>query len=192
MSDAVSREKKSPTAVTYLRVPLLLVTAMLTMGSGMGNPGCGSGDDKDDDDIGPERCESGCAISGAYVFRFQDATPLSADCGLLGVSLPEGERVVVVQKGSEVDITATLGELQLTGSHYGSTTKHIVLRAIVQLQRREGPPTELLYLIEGQFTEGPESVDAPASFSGTFNANHVNTVAGDPECRVVRRFTATR
>lgn len=191
MRDAVSRGKKSPNAVAYLRVPLLLVTAVLSMGSGMGNPGCGS-DGDDDDVVEPERCESGCAISGAYMFRFQDPTPLSADCGRVGVSLPEGKSVVVVQKGTEVDITATLGELQLTGSHYGSTPKSIVLRAVVELRRREGPPTEMLYLIEGDFAEAPESLDAPASFSGTFNASHVNTVEGDPECRVVRRFTATR
>ncbi|MCY1002746.1 hypothetical protein OWM54_36915 [Myxococcus sp. MISCRS1] len=186
MRDEVSRGK------TYLRVPLLLVTAVLSMGSGMGNPGCDSGDD-DVDVIAPEECEFGCAVSGAYVFRFQDTTPLSAECGQVGVSLPEGERVVVVQNGREVDIQGTLGEVPLTGSHYKvGEDKHLVLRAVVELRRREGPPTELLYLIEGVFAEPPERLDAPASFSGTFNASHVKTMDGDPECRVVRRFTATR
>ncbi|MCP3064470.1 hypothetical protein LXT21_37425 [Myxococcus sp. K38C18041901] len=186
MSDEVSRGK------AYLRVPLLLVTAVLSMGSGMGNPGCSSGDD-DVDVIAPEACESGCAISGAYVFRFQDTTPLSADCGQVGVVLPEGERVVVVQNGREVDIKGTLGEVALTGSHYAvGDTRQLALRAVVELRRREGPPTELLYLIEGEFAEPPASLDAPAAFSGLFHANHVETVEGDPECRVLRRFTATR
>lgn len=183
MSDVTGNTVK-PSAVKHLRVPLLLVTAALSMGSGMGNPGCG--------DISDNKCSGDCAIDGTYVIRFEDPSPLGANCGLAGVTLPEGERLIIDREGDTTAVHATLGDVQLTGNYYGGTYTGLSLSGGTTFQGREGPPSEMRLLFSGYFEEAPSREDSRAVFTGSFSANRVNVPEGAPPCEVYRQFTATR
>ncbi|MFY2563313.1 hypothetical protein ACN469_37295 [Corallococcus terminator] len=183
MSDVTDNIVK-PSAVKHLRIPLLLVTAVLSMGSGMGNPGCGGTSDN--------KCRGDCAIDGSYVLRFEDTRPVSAACDMAGVTLPEGALLVIDREGDTTAVYATLGDVQLTGNYYGSSYTGVSLSGGKTFQGREGPTSELRFLLDGSFDEAPARDDTRAVFSGTYSANQVNVPSGMPSCDVSRRFTATR
>lgn len=183
MSDVTGNTVK-PSAVKHLRIPLLLVTAALSMGSGMGNPGCGG--------TSESRCDKGCAIDGTYVIRFADTRSLGADCATAGATLPEGEALVIRREGTSTDVNASLGDLQLTATYYGGSYTLMTLSGGRTVQGREEPASELRYSFTGAFDEAPERTDTPAVFSGTFAVSRVNVPAGAPPCEVSRNFTAKR
>jgi|GEM_PF-5977378 len=183
MSDVTDNTVK-PSAVKHLRIPLLLVTAALSMGSGMGNPGCGSSSDN--------KCRGDCAIDGTYVIRFEDTTSLGTNCAQAGLTLPEGAQLLITREGDTTIVRASLGELQLTGDYYGGSYTGMSLSGRKTVQFNEQPDSELSYFLNGYFEEAPARGDTPAVFSATYSASRVNVPAGEPACEVYRRFTATR
>ncbi|WP_338865472.1 hypothetical protein [Myxococcus stipitatus] len=185
MRDDVARTRHPYSGVKRLRIPLLLLTAALSMGSGMGNPGCG-------DDDPPTTCERGCAIGGTYVMRFQETSSLGPDCGLAGVILPEGAPLVLTREGSSPDVTATLGDVTLRGQYFGLGHGSLILRGTHQVRGREEPMSELEYTLEGSFDHGPTRADEAVSFTAAFSVSRVNVPERAPGCIVSRRFTATR
>ncbi|QSQ14813.1 hypothetical protein [Myxococcus landrumensis] len=185
MNDDVTRTHPPRSGAKSLRLPLLMVTALMSMGSGMGNPGCG-------DDERPTTCERGCAVSGTYVMRFQDTTSLGPDCGMAGVILPEGEQLILNREGNSPNVTARLGSVGLIGEYFGTGYGFLTLRAGVQVQGREEPLSELEYTLDGYFDHGPTREDEAVKFIATFSVSRVNVPEGAPGCVVSRRFTATR
>ncbi|WP_342374568.1 hypothetical protein NVS55_24840 [Myxococcus stipitatus] len=185
MNDDGTRTNPPSSGGKYLRLPLLLVTAVLSMGSGMGNPGCG-------DDARPTTCERGCAVSGTYVMRFEDTSSLGPDCGTAGVTLPEGEELVLKREGSSPTVLARLEGIGLVGEYFGTGYSNLTLRAGVQTHGRDEPMSELEYELDGYFDHGPMREDEAVRFVGTFSVSRVNVPSGAPGCVVNRRFTATR
>ncbi|WP_144370141.1 hypothetical protein [Myxococcus stipitatus] len=181
----MARTNPPSSGAKRLRLPLLLVTAVLSMGSGMGNPGCG-------DDERPTTCERGCAVSGTYVMRFEETTSLGPDCGMAGVTLPEGEKLVLEREGRSPTVIARLGSIGLIGEYFGTGYSNLSLRGGVQVRGREEPVSELEYELDGYFDHGPTREDEAVRFVGTFSVSRVNVPSGAPGCVVSRRFTATR
>ncbi|MCP3098470.1 hypothetical protein LZ198_06215 [Myxococcus sp. K15C18031901] len=187
MHDTTFRGHGWRPVVKALRLPLVVVCAVLTMGSGMGNPGCGGGDSSPTQGRGGE-------IQGTYVLRFDDASSLGADCAASGVSLPQGKTLVLSRPSDGVEVTATLeGEsFDLTGIYFGGGVMSLDLTGRAQRWGREESPFFLRYVFEGDFSQDPTRADEQVTFSGTFRVTHEDTVEGQPRCSVERGFTATR
>ncbi|MFP2898209.1 hypothetical protein [Corallococcus sp. 4LFB] len=173
------RSARSLKAVTFLRVPVLLAMGMMTMGSGLGNPGCNSG---------PSECEDGCAIAGSYHLQFTDSSPPSADCEALGLGLPTGPLVLAFDNPT---VTTTLNDVELTGLYFGEHSLSLNLYG-----NRLLPDDKGFYSVRLEakvLAPAPDKASAPASIEGEYElAVHPASDAGIPECLIQRNFTATR
>jgi len=187
MHDTTSRGRAWHPAGARPSIPWVLLIAVLTMGSGMGNPGCG-GDDS------AASCAGGCEIQGAYVLRFDDTASPGPECEASGVVLPEGRTLTLARAGDGVSVTATLeGEdLTLTGSYFGGGLPSLDLVGRKELRGREQPPFTLRFDVAGLFSTAPRRASDEVTYWGTFRVTAEHTVEGQPRCSFERSFVATR
>ncbi|WP_434299460.1 hypothetical protein [Corallococcus exiguus] len=173
------RGARSPKAVTFLRIPVLLAVGMMTMGSGLGNPGCNSG---------PDECEDGCAIAGTYQLQFTDSSPPGADCEAWGLGLPTGPLVLAFDNPT---VTTTVNDAELRGLYYGECSLSLNLFGTRTLPDNQGYYSVSL---EAKVLEpAPAKASAPASFEGEYELTvEPSGDAGMAGCRIKRNFTATR
>jgi hypothetical protein len=173
------RSARSPKAVTFLRIPVLLAVGMMTMGSGMGNPGCNSG---------PSECEEGCAIAGTYQLQFTDSSPPGQDCEAWGLGLHTGPMELAFDNPN---LTTTLNEAELRGLYYGEPYYSVYLYG-----SRYDPDIKQYYAItlEAKVTApAPDKASAPSVIEGEYKLElEPYGDAGMPGCLIQRHFTATR
>ncbi|WP_338261791.1 hypothetical protein [Corallococcus caeni] len=173
------RSARSSKAMTFLRVPVLLAVGMMTMGSGLGNPGCNSG---------PSECEDGCAIAGSYHLQFTDSSPPGADCEALGLGLPTGPLVLAFDNPT---VTTTLNDVELTGLYFGEYRLDLSLYGNQPLPDDKGYYS--VQLEARMLAPAPDKASAPASIEGEYALTvYPDSDAGIPKCSIKRNFTATR
>lgn len=175
-----SRGTRSPKVVTFLRIPVLVSVGLMTMGSGMGNPGCNSG---------PSECEDGCAIAGTYQLQFTDSSPPSEDCEAWGLGLPTGPLVLAFDVNPTV--TTTLNDVELRGLYYGEYNLSFSLYGNRSLSDSQG-----FYSVSidaRMLAPAPHKASAPATIEGEYELKlEPYGDAGTPGCLIRRSFTATR
>ena len=168
----------SRSPLKYLRrVPLLLVTGLLTMGSGGGNPGCsGSYEPCEDND---------CFVEGTWRFTFTDTSPLPQECSKTGAALPTGPMEVT---RAESAVTGTVGDLVVTGAYSGGSFTDLPLSG----DQRVGVvgASRIVYSYSGSLSTSPKSVQESVTWTGRLSIYRERTPEG--ACDVTREFTATR
>lgn len=176
-----SRSARSTKAVTFLRIPVLLAVGMMTMGSGLGNPGCNSG---------PSECDEGCAIAGTYQLQFTDSSPPGQDCEAWGLGLPTGPMELAFDNPN---VTTTLHDAEVRGLYYGEPYYGLSLYGSRLL-----PDSKGFYsvTIDARVAApAPNKASAPSVIEGEYELE-LNPYgygdAGTPECLIRRHFTATR
>lgn len=185
MNDVSSGGGGLRSTVRYVRLPLVVLTALLTMGSGWGNPGCsGGGDEELEND-----CLKGCEIQGTYQLTFEDSRPLGPECDAAGLSLPSGPLVLTRDSKHDGTITTTVGGVTLEGSYWGFPNRSLLLEATAEKPGPEGRTISFTLRFRGDFAQGPERASEPATYSGTFTLEQWTE---GPRCVVERAFTATR
>jgi hypothetical protein len=186
MNDISPGGTRHPSPIRYVRLPLLALTALLTMGSGMGNPGCS------DEDLEVD-CVGGCEIQGTYQLTFTDTSPLGAECDELSLSLPTGPLVLTRElEDDDAIVTAELGDVSLSGSYLGIASKSLFLSGTgtKQLAGNQGVTYKLVF--DGGFASDPKRASDPATFSGTFTLEQQTSDGDGALCTVQRAFSATR
>lgn len=159
------------------RVPLLLLTGLLTMGSGGGNPGCGGG---------ARPCEDNdCFVEGTWSFTFTDTRPLPPECARTGAALPSGPMELT---RAESAVTGTVGDLVVTGGYSGGSNTAFFLSG----DQRTGTvgASRIVYSYSGNLSTSPKSVQEPVTWTGRLFIYRESTPEG--ACDVTREFTATR
>ena len=175
MNDVSTGSVRPPSPFKYLRIPLLLAVGVMTMGSGLGNPGCGSS--------GVPDCEENCDIQGTYPLVFQDSSALQPGCAELGLTLPT--ELIIQREGNSGYITGQLLGQPLYGSLYESTNTSL------QLSTETFAPdgTGYALIVSGRFSEEARTDTQPLTFSGEFQIFSRDTAE---KCEVDRLFTSTR
>ncbi|MGE6761342.1 hypothetical protein ACQKGO_25215 [Corallococcus interemptor] len=173
------RSARSRKAVTFLRIPVLLAVGMMTMGSGMGNPGCNSG---------PSGCDEGCAIAGTYQLQFTDSSPPGQDCEAWGLGLHTGPMVLAFDNPN---LTTTLNDAEVRGLYYGEPYYSVFLYGS---QRLPGSNEYYAITIDAEVTSpAPNKGSAPSVIEGEYKLElSPYGDAGTPGCLIQRHFTATR
>jgi hypothetical protein len=176
---------RAPKAAPFLRVPVLLAMGLVSMGSGMGNPGCGGSSG------GPPSpttfCDSGCAIEGTYALQFEDGSALGDECAALNVALPTDTVLVLDKQVDALPHFTTLGGARLSGHFYGAPTT-LGLYGYAP-GTPEGKSVSIALEMEVP-APGPETHEEPLVFQGVYTLKTVPS--NTPNCSVTRRFTATR
>ncbi|NBD08905.1 hypothetical protein [Corallococcus silvisoli] len=177
------RASRISKAATLLRAPVLLAVGMMTMGSGMGNPGCGSGSSGEP---APSVCESGCAIEGSYTLQFADTSPPGGGCEALGLKLPTGPLVLTY---ADTRVGTTLGGADLSGFYYGEPGLELHLSGTQELTATTWSSTSIQATV---LAPAPQTATAPSTLQGTYELQTATTEASSPGCFIRRNFTATR
>lgn len=174
MHDVSTGSVRPPSPFKSLRIPLLLAVGVMTMGSGMGNPGCGSSSVPD--------CEN-CDIQGTYPLVFEVTSPLQQGCTDLGLTLPT--ELIIQREGNSGYITGQLLGQPLYGTMYESTNTSL------QLSTETSAPdgTGYALIVSGRFSEEARTDTQPLTFSGEFQIFSRDTAE---KCEVDRLFTSTR
>lgn len=178
MNDVRTGTTASRGTLKYFRLPLLLVTGLMTLGSGMGNPGCGTGDS------GPA-CDDGCYVEGTWRMTYADTSPLPPGCLAEDVVTPP-ESVTLNRFSS--DLMGHAGDLVLRGSYYGRGNLNLYVWA--DRQGNSGTAPEHRYYIDGELSKKAERPGEPLTWTGTFKV--LPETGGGGTCLVERAFTATR
>ncbi|MHA7632905.1 hypothetical protein [Corallococcus sp. M7] len=178
-----SRSARSPKAVSFLRIPVLLAVGMMTMGSGMGNPGCGSSSGGDDS---PFVCEGGCAISGTYTVQYTDTSPPEDGCRKLGFDLPTGPLVLSL---NGINVTGTFAGLELEAHYTGGSSRELDLLGARKVTETTGYSIRMNSTVAAP---APQSSSDRSVIEGTFELNAATSDDGGTECKILRNFTATR
>ncbi|CAM4451648.1 hypothetical protein [Corallococcus exiguus] len=182
-----SAQRRSSKVVTYLRLPVLLATAMMTMGSGMGAGGCGSS--------GPSKpdCTSGCEISGTYTLTFEDTSELPEGCRRLEATLPTEPMVIRHQYDSSNDwFNIDIGQRWLTGFFKGNGGRKVEASGNHHTNTF-GVIHE--FELEGTLDAVPETTTMPLTLTGTYRVKDSGNSFSeyeDYDCDVRRAFTAVR
>ncbi len=172
------RSARSPKVVTFLRIPVLVAVGMMTMGSGMGNPGCGSSSYSD--------CEEGCAISGTYAVQFADTSPPGEGCEALGQGLPAGPLVLSL---SGTYVTGQLGDDYLSGYYHGEPSRELNFT----LAQNQPVRLERILTIESTVrAPAPHSDTDASTIEGQYEVKLSSLDDGSVKCLIRRSFTATR
>jgi len=188
MNDTSPGHTRRPSLVRYVRLPLLALTALLTMGSGMGNPGCNSSDE----DVQVD-CVNGCEIQGTYQLTFEDTAPLGPECDELSLSLPAGPLVLARPDADDgAVVTATVGDVAISGTYLGFPNRNLYLDGTGTRQLSGTQSVGYKLAFDGSFSRGPERASDPVTFSGTFTLEQQNSDGDGALCTVQRAFTATR
>jgi hypothetical protein len=182
MSNAAPSPVRSLKSKTFLRIPVLLAVGLMTMGSGMGNPGCGSSSSPSSE---PE-CEGGCAISGSYTLQLADTSPVGADCEALGLGLPQGPLVVAL---SGTTATATLDGVNLSTPYHGEPSRRLNLAGTKALSDTDYYTLEFVATVAAP---APRSDTDPSTLEGEYKLESYAQDRTDPKCVIRRVFTATR
>ncbi|RKG68791.1 hypothetical protein D7W79_33715 [Corallococcus exercitus] len=172
------RSTRSSKAVTFLRVPVLLAAGMMTMGSGMGNPGCGSSY--------PD-CEEGCAIEGTYTLQFADTSPPGGGCERLGVGLPKGPLVLNVSDGY---VTGELDGITLSTYYYGEPSRKLDFSVSQLLTDQKLDRT--IRITSTVAAPSPRSSTDRSVIEGEYELRLASSENIDLQCFIQRNFTATR
>ncbi|RKH57204.1 hypothetical protein D7W81_31775 [Corallococcus aberystwythensis] len=170
--------------MTFLRIPVLLAVGMMTMGSGMGNPGCGSSSSGGGDS--PFVCEGGCAIAGSYTFQFADTSPVDEACQKLGLGLPKGPLVLELR---DIFATATLDGADLEAHYTGEPLRDLDLLGTRQLTETTAYSLRLQSTV---VAPAPRSASDGSKIEGTYELNGASSGPDGVSCRIKRNFTATR
>ena len=176
MNDVRTRGSVSRSRVKYLRLPLLLLTGVLSMGSGMGNPGCGGGDSE-------PACVDDCFIEGTWDISYAYPSQLPRECLEAGVVLPTGPLEIT---RTHANITATVGDLVIDGVYSGGGFDNLSLSG---LQDAGSAPHRHRFRYSGTLSPLPSSKDKPLSWVGTFN---ISPFDSEGPCVAELGFTATR
>lgn len=183
MNDVSSGSGALRSTVRSVRLPLVVLTALLTMGSGWGNPGCGSGGEDVEYD-----CLEGCEIQGTYQLTYEDTSPLGPDCDKISAALPPGPLVLERDGRNDSFVTTRVAGMQLQGTYLGVPDRNLLLEG-AGILGTSGAFVRLRF--DGAFPSGPQSASEPATFSGTFALEQDADSSGQ-RCVVTRAFTATR
>ncbi|NNB85151.1 hypothetical protein HJC10_04080 [Corallococcus exiguus] len=172
------RSARSPKAVTFLRIPVLLAVGMMTMGSGMGNPGCGGSN--------YSVCESGCAIGGTYTLQFADTSPPGEVCETLGLGLPTGP-LELTRSGRTV--SAGLDGMKLSGDYdFDEADRPLTLygtKSVTSTRTYSGS------IKSAVATPAPETETDTSVITGEYEL--IGTSEDNSlRCHIKRNFTATR
>ncbi|NPC69146.1 hypothetical protein D7Y27_24615 [Corallococcus sp. AB004] len=184
MHNESPRSARSPKAVTFLRIPVLLAVGMMTMGSGMGNPGCGSSSSGDDDS--PFVCEGGCAIAGTYTVQFADTSPPDAACEKMGLGLPTGPLMLSL---SGIRARGTFAGAELEANYTGGASRGLDLLGTRQVTATTAYSVRMNSTVAAP---APESSTDRSVIEGTFELNGSTSDDGGSTCKIQRNFTATR
>ncbi|GMU08609.1 MULTISPECIES: hypothetical protein [Corallococcus] len=174
------RSARSLKAVTFLRVPVLLAVGMMTMGSGMGNPGCGSGSSIPD-------CKEGCAIEGTYTLQFADTSPPGGGCERLGVGLPQGPLVLEAAAGY---VTGRLDGVTLTTYYSGEPSRKLDF-AVGQFLTDQKLDRNIR-ITSTVAAPSPRSPTDRSVIEGKYVLELASSENIDLKCFIERDFTATR
>ncbi|MBZ4373855.1 hypothetical protein [Corallococcus sp. AS-1-6] len=174
------RSARSPKAVTFLRIPVLLAVGMMTMGSGMGNPGCGGNTYPD--------CEEGCAIAGTYTLQFEDTSPPGEGCEALGQRLPQGPLVLTMTGGSY--ITTRFGDDELSTHYSGEPARRLDFSTARILTEEKVRRT--LDIRSTVAAPAPRSDTDSSRIEGEYTLELFSTEDSSVKCLIQRNFTATR
>ncbi|NOK17340.1 hypothetical protein [Corallococcus carmarthensis] len=172
------RSARTPKAVTFLRIPVLLAVGMMTMGSGMGNPGCGGSS--------VSVCEGGCAIAGTYTLQFADTSPPGDECEALGLGLPKGPLVVNL---SGTYATATLDGASLSTYYYGEPSWELNLFGSQTLTETTWYNTVFTATVAAP---APQSDTDSSTIEGEYKLESYSSDKTASKCIIRRNFTATR
>ncbi|CAM4239651.1 hypothetical protein [Corallococcus exiguus] len=173
------RSARSPKAVTFLRIPVLIAMGMMTMGSGMGNPGCGG----DSYNV----CESGCAIGGTYTLQFADTSPPGDACDALGLGLPTGS-LMLMRSGRS--ISASLGGMPLSGYYEFSEPSRTLT-----LSGTQSVTSTTWYFVRVKSAvaaPAPETETDSSVIEGEYELTSGSSEETSVKCIIQRKFTATR
>ncbi|MBN8226573.1 hypothetical protein JYK02_03520 [Corallococcus macrosporus] len=173
------RSARSPKALTFLRVPVLLAVGMMTMGSGMGNPGCGSSSVPD--------CEEGCDIGGTYQLQFADPSPPGGQCETWGAGVPQGPLVLEEANGY---ITATLDGITLSTYYSGEPSRKLDFAVGQRLTDKKLDRT--VRITSTVAAPSPSSSTDRSVIEGEYVLELVSTENTALKCLIQRNFTATR
>lgn len=175
MHDTSTGSVRHPSLFKRLRIPLLLVVGVMTMGSGMGNPGCGSSSVPD--------CEEGCNIQGTYALSFVMDNPVPRSCSDLGLTLPSV--LVIEREGNSGYVSGQLLDHRLTGTLYESTNTSL------QLSTETTAPdgTGIAITVTGDFSEEARTATQPLRYSGWLSFHSRDAAE---KCSVASTFTAFR
>ncbi|AFE06646.1 hypothetical protein COCOR_05904 [Corallococcus coralloides DSM 2259] len=174
-----SRSARSPKAATFLRIPVLLAVGMMTMGSGMGNPGCGSSS--------PPDCEEGCAIEGTYTLQFADSSPPGEGCEALGFGLPQGPLVLTL---SDSYVTAKFGDETLSAYYEGEPARRLYFSTAQYLTEKKVRRT--VRIDSTVAAPSPRSATDRSVIEGTYDLEILASEDNSVKCHIKRNFTATR
>ncbi|RKG93676.1 hypothetical protein [Corallococcus terminator] len=168
--------------VPVLRIPVLLATALMTMGSGMGNPGCGSGSSSSPAE---PTCEKGCAIAGSYQLAFDDASPLPDGCKAMNVTLPRGPLELSY---ANTELTATLNGVDLSGYYYGAPDLTFLLGGSHDVTDK----TWYHVSLKADVSPSPETDATPVTLRGTYEVSTYTSEENGPACVFRRTYKAYR
>ncbi|RKH35910.1 hypothetical protein D7Y13_00595 [Corallococcus praedator] len=175
MHDTSSRGPRSPSLFKHLRIPLLLAVGGMTMGSGLGNPGCGSG--------GVPDCEDGCNVQGTYALVFEEAPPLSQGCTDLGLTLPT--ELVLERQGNSGYVTGRLLGHGLSGGIYESSNTRLDL----SIGTFAPDDTPIIVEVSGRFSAEARTDSQPLTYSGELRFESDDAAK---KCQERRLFIGTR
>ncbi|MCP3137345.1 hypothetical protein [Pyxidicoccus xibeiensis] len=174
MSVVRSGSSQSNSRARQLRLPLLLLTGLLSMGSGMGNPGCGT-------ESGPG-CEDGCYVEGTWDLTYPDTSPLPVECAL---GLPTGP-LTITRAASSLIATADDRILKGQFTGRGDTTFYLWGR----METGSTLADSYSFTFDGELSQSPQSKQEPLTWKGTYSL--YDSTSGNEGCKVERAFTATR
>jgi hypothetical protein len=181
MNDAPAGEPYS--ALRWLHLPMILFVALVTMGSGFGGSsgdwGCGDS---------PPSCSEECAVEGTYALTFEDMSPLGPGCDALGLSLPEGP--LVLARGEDGFVTTKVSDIELGGTFLGDGLTELSLSGFERRASSDGFTVGIEVTLSGNVSKSPKTAEEPLTYTGTYEVVPYERIP--PECRVTRRFTATR
>jgi hypothetical protein len=176
----------SSPVTTYLRLPLLVLAGVLCMGSGLGNPGCGSGSSGDSNQ---PACKGKCAVEGTYQLTFEDTSPLAPGCQELGLSLPTGPLVI---SRDDAELSTRLNGLEVTGNYFGTDHPETKLRGDGTARTPSGATVPITVLIEATFEPQPDDTTQPSVLKGLYEVYRTDKEYDVTPCKGFRAFTATR
>ena len=179
MDDVRTGGSAARSTARYLRLPLLLLTGLFTMGSGMGNPGCGG------DDPGALECKDDCYVEGTWELRYAYPSRLPAECLEDGVVLPTGPLKIV---RIEESVLASVGDLTLSGSYLGRQIDSSLQLSGSKSVSPGSPQYDFVY--RGDLSAEPESPDTPLTWKGTLHVYPLSDPTG--RCDTTLDFTAIR
>ncbi len=174
----------SSPVTTYLRLPLLVLAGVLCMGSGLGNPGCGSGGGDDS-----PLCTGKCAVEGIYQLTFEDTSPLAPGCQELGLSLPTGQLVI---SRDDSKLLTHLNGMEVTGSYYGTANTETRLQGYGSARSASGATVPISVVIEATFEPQPDNTTQPSVLKGLYEVYRTDQEYELATCKGYRAFTATR